>query len=560
MRAMISLLAVAVCLSISKGASAALVTTDVSYLENGVTLHGYAAYDNASANAKPVVVIVPQWSGLGNYEKKRAVMLADLGYFAFAADIYGVGALNSTSTMADWGVQAGIYRGDVPLFVRRIAAAVTEAKSHDMADGSKVVAIGYCFGGTGVINYAISGADVLGVVSFHGGLTSRSNASLAAIPAKVLVLSGGTDDAHSEVSELEDELTQANATWEITRYGHVLHSFTEWGADSPGRAKYDMRADMRSWETLKLFLAEVFNGTIPATYTNTVDHTDASTIVKGHVNYTDSHDLMNMPVNLTGYHAYDSSLTAPLPIVVVIPTWTGLGEYVMQRVEMLAELGYYAFAADIYGPDFPADAGQPDYRKFSTMYNSNTTLYVNRIHAGIMKAKEEQWGDASKIAAIGYCFGGTGVLNLAITGGDVLGVVSFHGGLVLRANVSASIPITAKVLVLSGGDDDPQSEVNELEGELNGADATWEMSRYGHVVHGFTEWNGRGYNARADMASWNSMKMFLHEIFVAGVVGSTEPVLPSNATTRDSDSAGSLSTSAPYTLLFTIFAASLFAR
>jgi dienelactone hydrolase len=128
MRAMISLLAVVVCLSVSKGGSAALVTTNVSYVENGITLHGYAAYDDASANAKPIVVIVPQWSSLGNYEKKRAFMLADLGYFAFAADIYGVAALNSTSTMADWGVQTGIYREYVSLFVRLIAAAVTEAK------------------------------------------------------------------------------------------------------------------------------------------------------------------------------------------------------------------------------------------------------------------------------------------------------------------------------------------------------------------------------------------------------------------------------------------------
>jgi dienelactone hydrolase len=119
---------------------------------------------------------------------------------------------------------------------------------------------------------------------------------------------------------------------------------------------------------------------------------------------------MNMPVNLTGDHAYDSSLTAPLPIVVVIPTWTGLGEYMMQRVEMLAELGYYAFAADIYGPNFPADAGENEWGEFATIYFSNTSLYVNRIQARIMKAKEEQWGDASKVAAIGYCFGGTGAL------------------------------------------------------------------------------------------------------------------------------------------------------
>jgi hypothetical protein len=117
---------------------------------------------------------------------------------------------------------------------------------------------------------------------------------------------------------------------------------------------------------------------------------------------------------------------------------------------------------------------------------------------------------------------------------------------------------SSQVLILSCGNDDPQSEVNELEGELNGADVIWEMSRYGHVLHSFTNTPGHAmYNVRADMSSWNSMKMFLHKIFVAGVVGSTEPVLPSNATAPDSNSAGSLNTSAPYLLLFTIFAASL---
>jgi len=550
-----ALLAVAVCLSIVHGASAFVLTSDVEYTENSTSLLGFQAFDDDVITNKPIVVIVPQWSGLGDYEKKRAHMLAEMGYFAFAADIYGVGALSANSTSTEWGAQVGIYRGDVPLFVRRIEAAVAQAKTHTMVDTSKVVVIGYCFGGTGVLNYAISGADVLGVVSFHGGLTSRSNATLASIPAKVLVLSGGNDDAHSEVGEIEDELTHADATWEITRYGHVVHSFTEWGANSTG-AMYDERADMRSWESMKLFLTEVFTGMTPETYTNAVDHTENSTIVKGHVNYTDSHDSSVAPFALTGYHAYDSSLTGPLPIVVVVPTWTGLGEYVMQRVEMLAELGYYAFAADVYGNEFNAETAQSaQWGEYATIYHSDSTLFVARINAGIMKAKEHQWADATKVAAIGYCFGGTGVVNLAITGADVLGVVSFHGGIQpgRRATASAAVAMPAKVLILSGGDDDSQANIALLETEFNAASATWEMARYGHVVHGYTEWEGGGYNSRADMLSWSSMKLFLNELFVSGVVGTIEPSL-----VPTQPSAGSLSASSPLLILVAAFAAILY--
>eukprot|EP00959_Pyramimonas_sp_CCMP1952_P347930 7288031-Pyramimonas_sp.AAC.1 len=311
-------LAICAMLSLSAASHLGIVTRDVAYTEGGAELLGYQAYNDAIyldvIGIMPIVVIVPAWDGIHNdvYEKERAVMLAELGYFAFVADIYGIGTLSDTAGPQEFMGQASLYFGDTDLFVRRITAAIDKAKLHLLSDSLKVVAIGYCFGGTGtftvpfplfslkkpnsshrmrfpetcplfassgVLNLAISGADVLGVVSFHGGLTNGRMKATDAIKGpgetKILVLSGGDDDVHSDVKDLEDELTEVNAIWEITRFGDVMHSFTDWDAHSPSTGNaYNERADMRSWDAMNLFLTEVFHGMSPETYINTVDSVD----------------------------------------------------------------------------------------------------------------------------------------------------------------------------------------------------------------------------------------------------------------------------------------------
>jgi dienelactone hydrolase len=239
--------------------------THVEYADGDQALKGYLAYDSAKADKKmPAVMIVPAWGGVSEYEYERARMIAaDLGYVAMVADIYGNGVHYAMPTgMQDAMRESTKYRSDIPLFNSRMNAAVAELRKLDFVDSDKIAAIGYCFGGTGVINLAISGADISGIVSFHGGLTQRAAASKAAsIPAKMLILSGGSDDAQSEVAELENELNMANATWEITRYYGVGHSFTEWGpAVSPGNRGYNPRADFRSWTSMGLFFEEIFSG------------------------------------------------------------------------------------------------------------------------------------------------------------------------------------------------------------------------------------------------------------------------------------------------------------
>lgn len=191
-------------------------------------------------------------------------MLAGMGYVAFAADIYGLGT--PAENMQDWMAASSTHRGNVALYMSKINAALHKVKSYKFVDSSKVAVIGYCFGGTGIVNMAILGSDVLGVVGYHSGIQPdsgviHSQAMHPAIKIKILLHSGARDDNATHVAMLEQEFEATNATYEIIRYGSgVYHSFTEWTSNVPGQALYNARADYRSWESTKLFLTELFTG------------------------------------------------------------------------------------------------------------------------------------------------------------------------------------------------------------------------------------------------------------------------------------------------------------
>jgi len=207
------------------------------------------------------VLVVHQWKGLGDYEKKRAEMLARLGYNVFAADIYGKGI--RPKTPQDAGAEAGKYKNDRALLRERVRAALDVLTRHELTDPKRVGAIGYCFGGTTVLELARSGADLAGVVSFHGGLSTAAPDDAKNIKAKVLALHGADDPfvPAKEVAAFEDELRQGGVDWQLVAYGGAVHSFTDWGpgTDNSKGAAYNERADRRSWEAMKQFLAELFN-------------------------------------------------------------------------------------------------------------------------------------------------------------------------------------------------------------------------------------------------------------------------------------------------------------
>ena len=255
---MIVSLLVAVACAIS--AEAKLVTQTVEYKQGDTTLEGYLAYDDSFAGKRPGVLVVHQWMGLTDYEQNRAAMLAKLGYIAFCADIYGKGI--RPQSIKEAGTEATKYKTDRALMRLRVNAGLAELKKNSLVDNKRVAAIGYCFGGTTVIELARSGAALNGIVSFHGGLDSPTPADGKNIKCKVLACHGGDDPfvPAKDLAAFEDELRAANVDWRLIKYGGAVHSFTQPMAnDNPPGAKYNARADQRSWADMKSFFTEIFN-------------------------------------------------------------------------------------------------------------------------------------------------------------------------------------------------------------------------------------------------------------------------------------------------------------
>lgn len=241
-------------------AAAQIHTELIEYKHGDAVLEGYLAYDTGIKGKRPGVLIVHQWKGLTDYEKKRAEMLAKLGYNVFALDIYGKGIRPQSSQEA--GAQAGKYKSNRDLLRARAQAGLAVLQKHELTDPKRVAAIGYCFGGTTVIELARSGADVAGVVSFHGGLDSPHPEDGRNIKCKVLALHGADDPnvPPKDLAAFEDEMRQAKVDWQLVKYGGAVHSFTDWNAgDNPQQgAAYNEKADRRSWEAMKQFFAEIF--------------------------------------------------------------------------------------------------------------------------------------------------------------------------------------------------------------------------------------------------------------------------------------------------------------
>jgi dienelactone hydrolase len=236
-------------------------------------------------------------------------------------------------------------------------------------------------------------------------------------------------------------------------------------------------------------------------------------IVSNTVNYMDGDTL------LEAFFAYDDAIDGRRPAVLINHAWGGRDEFVANKAVKLAELGYVGFALDMYGKGV-LGSGPEENAKLMQPFIDDRAKLQQRIGAALSAVKLLPWVDDKKCAAIGFCFGGLCVLDLARTGSDLKGVVSFHGLLGAPGNTEDQ-RIKAKILALHGHDDPmvPPEQVLAFEQEMTRAGADWQVLVYGNTMHAFTNpvandpGFGTVYQADADRRSWIAMKNFLEEAF-----------------------------------------------
>lgn len=242
-------------------AQAEVQTKAVSYEDQGEQLTGHLYWDDAVTGKRPGILVIHEWWGLNDYAKKRARMLAELGYVAFAADMYGTGRVTDEPKQARAWMQEVTV--DVEWWRARAMAGLAQLKADPNVDGTKLAAVGYCFGGGTVIQLAYSGTEELkGAVSFHGSLPGAPEEAKGRVKTPLLILHGQADAMIKPevVDHFEKTLGEAGGSWELVSYGGVRHSFTNPDADKRGIAnlKYDAVADRRSWARMQAFFAEIF--------------------------------------------------------------------------------------------------------------------------------------------------------------------------------------------------------------------------------------------------------------------------------------------------------------
>ncbi|HEY5892999.1 MAG TPA: dienelactone hydrolase family protein [Chthoniobacterales bacterium] len=247
-------------------ANAAIVEKSVTYEHEGVKLIGFLAYDDTkTATGKPPgVLVIPEWWGLNDYVKSRTKQLAELGYVAFAADMYG--GAESTTDAGRASQLAGQFYGKA-LMPERANAGLDALVKTGLADESKLAAIGFCFGGSTVQTLTYSGAPLLGIVSFHGNPVNAPAGIAGKVKTKFLLLNGGADPfvTSADNARLERSLEAAKITYQSINYPGALHAFTNPAADElaaknglTGKIGYNEPAAMQSWSAMQVFFGEIF--------------------------------------------------------------------------------------------------------------------------------------------------------------------------------------------------------------------------------------------------------------------------------------------------------------
>jgi dienelactone hydrolase len=233
----------------------------VEYCDGDTVLEGRLAWDNTVEGPRPGVLVAHAWGGRSEYEDGKADALASLGYAALAIDLYGKGVRGGDPETNASLMQP--FLDDRASLQQRLLVSLDELRRQPEVDGDKVAAIGFCFGGLCVLDIARSGANIAGVVSFHGLFAAPGNTSGNTIRARVLALHGWDDPMATPeaVHALAAELTEMGADWQLHAYGNTMHAFTNPAADNAAMGTvYDPVADRRSWQAMTNFLHELFGG------------------------------------------------------------------------------------------------------------------------------------------------------------------------------------------------------------------------------------------------------------------------------------------------------------
>jgi dienelactone hydrolase len=237
----------------------AIVSNTVGYLDGDVLLEAFFAFDDSFSTRRPAVLINHAWGGRDDFVAEKAKKLAALGYVGFAVDMYGKGILGSGPEENMKLMQP--FMADRAMLQKRMEAALYAVTLLPWVDDSKIAAIGFCFGGLCSLDLARTGADLKGVVSFHGLLGAPDNTQGNAVKAKVLALCGHDDPLVpvEQVLAFQQEMTKAGADWQMHTYGHTMHAFTNPVANDPAFGTvYQPDADRRSWIAMENFLDEIF--------------------------------------------------------------------------------------------------------------------------------------------------------------------------------------------------------------------------------------------------------------------------------------------------------------
>ncbi len=242
-------------------ASAAMVQKPVTWTQDGVTFRSVLIYDDATTTPRPGLVMVPNWYGVNAAAIAKAQSIAGRDYVILLTDVYGEHVRPTDAKQAQAAV-APLY-GQRPLLRSRMQQALAQLRAQaDNAplDVRHLAAIGFCFGGSAVLDLARSGADLAAVVSFHGGLATDDPGLSRHIKARVLAMNGADDKGTMpDAGKFMDEMRQSPADWQFVVIGHAVHCFTEVGENSPG-CRYDARAAARSYQLMHSWLDAAFAG------------------------------------------------------------------------------------------------------------------------------------------------------------------------------------------------------------------------------------------------------------------------------------------------------------